>query len=410
MFRTHTKRESAQIMRKVILLIVLFISYLNLFSQNKKSSDSVKTTFKYGGYVKMDVINTWYQNGDVSENEAIRDFIFPAQIPVGETDVNQNLDLHVKESRFNFDVNTKINDQEIHGFLELDFLLSSSGNEVVSNSFNPRLRHFYFEWKRLLIGQTWSTFMVVVIPDDLDFAGALEGLVFVRQPQIRYKTGSWMFSIENPETVLIPYQGSEQFSTEKEILPDLVVRKNFDGNWGQWSIAGLYRTLSAKDSLEVKRRSPSYGITTGGKLYVGKKDDDIRMTATYGSGLGRYLAGNFIADGVFDERNSISSISSFNGYVAYNHFWVKKKLSSSFNVGFFNAFYETDLVAPAVNYRTYSLSANLKYDPLPQMRFGIEGTYAYRELLDATQGSLFRLQVSAKYTFGYNNSVTDEKK
>ncbi len=131
-------------MRKVILLIVLVISYLNLFSQNKKSSDSVKTTFKYGGYVKMDIINTWYQNGDVSGNEAIRDFIFPAQIPVGETDVNQNLDLHVKESRFNFDVNTKINDQVIHGFLELDFLLSSSGNEVVSNSFNPRLRHFYF--------------------------------------------------------------------------------------------------------------------------------------------------------------------------------------------------------------------------------------------------------------------------
>ncbi len=134
------------------------------------------------------------------------------------------------------------------------------------------------------------------------------------------------------------------------------------------------------------------------------------MTATYGSGLGRYLAGNFIADGEFNERNNINSISSFNGYVAYNHFWVREKLSSSFNVGFFNAFYETDLVAPAVNYRTYSLSANLKYDPLPQMRFGIEGTYAYRELLDATQGSLFRLQVSAKYTFGYNNSVTDEKK
>ena len=115
------------------------------------------TEFAFGGYIKTDFINTWYMNGEVGSESPFRDFHLPSQIPIGPRDENFGLDFHVKESRFNFDVTTKILGQEIHGFLELDFILSSQGDEKVSNSFNPRLRHFYFEWDRLLIGQTWST-------------------------------------------------------------------------------------------------------------------------------------------------------------------------------------------------------------------------------------------------------------
>jgi hypothetical protein len=122
------------------------------------------TEFAFGGYIKTDFINTWYMNGEVGSESPLRDFHLPSQIPIGPRDKNFGLDFHVKESRFNFDVTTKILGKEIHGFLELDFILSSQGDEKVSNSFNPRLRHFYFEWDRLLIGQTWSTFMIVVVP------------------------------------------------------------------------------------------------------------------------------------------------------------------------------------------------------------------------------------------------------
>jgi len=41
-----------------------------------------------------------------------------------------NLDFHVKESRFNFDVQTQIKGQTIHGFLELDFLFSGQGEMI----------------------------------------------------------------------------------------------------------------------------------------------------------------------------------------------------------------------------------------------------------------------------------------
>ena len=140
----------------------------------------VKTELDYGGYIKMDVLSTYYRNGDVAPESPLRDFHLPSQIPVGSLDESYDLDFHVKESRFHLGTNTTVDGHEIKGFLELDFLLSKQGDEKVSNSFNPRLRHFYLTTGSWLFGQTWTTFMIVVVPDDLDFAGAAEGLVFGR--------------------------------------------------------------------------------------------------------------------------------------------------------------------------------------------------------------------------------------
>ena len=42
----------------------------------------------------------------------------------------------------------------------------------------------------------------MIIPEDLDFAGAAEGIVFIRQPQVRFSWNKWQFALENPETVV----------------------------------------------------------------------------------------------------------------------------------------------------------------------------------------------------------------
>ena len=353
------------------------------------------TTFKFGGYIKTDLINTWYRNGDVGSESPLRDIHIPGQIPIGISDPNYNLDFHVKESRFNFDVETTILGEKIHGFLEMDFLFSKQGDERVSNSFSPRLRHFYFEWRRMLIGQTWSTFMMVVIPDDLDLAGAMDGIVLNRQPQVRYKAGNWWFSVENPETTVIPYQGSGVVVTEKEVFPDVVIRRNFPVKWGSWAVAGMFRTLSGKDSTDAVTREPGFGITTGGKILLGDQGDDIRIVATYGQGMGRYLAAGFISDGVLDPDIDINPIESFNGYVAYKHFWIKEKLASTFNISGFKAYNDSDLAGPEANTIAYSLSANLKYTPVRQLMLGVEFMNAYREVENGTSGEFNRLQFSA---------------
>ncbi len=379
------------------------------FSATGYSQFLDSTQFKFGGYIKADFLHTWYNNGDVGGTSPLRDFHLPGQIPIGEFNRNYDLDYHVKESRFNFDVTTKLLGKEIHGFVELDFLLSSQGDEKVSNSFNPRLRHFYFEWDRFVIGQTWSTFMVVVVPDEIDFSGALDGLVFIRQPQIRYKHKNWWFALENPESTVNPYGAPEIRITDSEIVPDIIVRRNFSGKWGTWSVAGMLRTLHARDS--TKRESiAGFGITTGGKILLNDQNDDLRMMLTAGNGLGRYLAAGFIAGAVANEQREMKAIPSVNGYLAYNKFWIPGKLSSSFSVAYFKAFNDESLASGMVNSSSYSISGNLKYDPVPVLRFGVEYAYAYREVESGVNGSFHRIQLAAKYVFGYHNAEANEKK
>ena len=371
--------------------------------------EGTNTTFKFGGYIKADYLNSLYKNGDVGESSPLRDYHLPGQIPVGVLDQNFDLDFHAKETRFNFDVKTNIMGKEIHGFIEMDFIASKGGDEKVSNSFNPRLRHAFFEWDRLLVGQTWSTFMVVVIPDEIDFAGVMDGLVFIRQPQFRIKAGSWWFSLENPETTIVRYMESATIVTESEIIPDVVARKNFEGEWGGWSVAVMGRTLhAAADS--VRESAFGYGITTGGKIRLGSRGDDLRVMATYGSGLGRYLSAGFLPGAAVDDVNLLNPIGALNGYIAFNHFWSPEKWSSSFSVSAYQAFHDDFIVSPEINQMSFKISGNLKWDPIEQLRFGIEYMYAGRKLMGGTDGTMHRIQLAAKYFFGYRNTVANEKR
>ena len=173
-----------------------------------------------------------------------------------------------------------------------------------------------------------------------------------------------------------------------------------------FSIAGVGRTLHKRDSSNYS--TFGFGITTGGKLRIGKTDD-IRIIATYGNGLGRYLAAGFLPGAARQMDGALKPISTLNGYVAYNHFWASK-LSSSFSVAAYQAFHDEAIVSQDINNSSYSISGNLKYDPVPQLPFGVEYMYGYRELLAGTNGAFHRVQLAAKYTFGYHNAVADEKR
>ena len=107
----------------IVALFFLFIGPL-LWGQD---TDMNKTTFKFGGYIKADFINSLYHNGDVGKESPLKDIHLPGQIPVGTADENFNLDYHVKESRFNFDVKTKLKPQN-HSNRPSRMLKSRFGN------------------------------------------------------------------------------------------------------------------------------------------------------------------------------------------------------------------------------------------------------------------------------------------
>lgn len=75
------------------------------------------------------------------------------------------------------------------------------------------------------------------------------------------------------------------------------------------------------------------------------------------------------------------------------------------------SFNDMELVSEEANDRAFSVSANLKFTPAKVLMFGVEVMHGYRGLANnAIDGSFNRIQFSAKYSFGYNNTVTNEKR
>ena len=385
---------------------VLLISFLLIanfsFSQ---------TTFKFGGYAKSDIIFSNYDKGNPGKNIS-GEFHVPSLIPVNGTETYNDLEFHVKESRFNFDISSNINEKPVRAFIEMDFMLSPGGNERVSNSYSPRVRHFFFTYDNFLFGQTWSTFMIVTLPNDLDFIGAAEGVVFQRQAQVRYtlkgENGNWQFALENPQYTLTPNIDGGARTQASGLAPDLIVRKNFKANWGSFSIAAIGRGINYFDTVGDRQMTPGYGITTGGKIKVGKRDD-IRFTVTAGNGLGRYVALNFVNAVILDpSKNDIATINSINYYVAYLLHW-NDKFQSSFNASMFFGDNANALSTAAINKSAQSYSVNLLYTPAPKLMFGVEYMYANRELQNGDKGGMNRVQFSAKYAFGYSHTTQPKK-
>ncbi len=368
-----------------------------------------ETKFSYGGFIKLDVLSTYYRNGDVPLGNPQRDIHLPSQIPVGENDGNYNLDFHVKESRFHFQTLTPVGERTLRVFLEMDFLLASQGDEKVSNSFNPRLRHIFLEYDNWLFGQTWTTFMIIVLPEDLDFSGAGEGIIFCRQPQVRLSAGAWKISLENPETAVSvnTENGPVGVVTEASRLPDLVVRRDFAGDWGTLGISLLGRELhykgpSALDETQTVEDSElGYGLSLGTKIKVGQRDEFLLQT-TAGRGLGRYAALNYVNSSALDNNGNLHNIDLVCGFIGYRHWW-NDKLRTSLNVSAFAANNDREVTGGAVNDEAQSYSVNLLYSPIPKLTFGGEVMYARRVLEDSTDGTFGRLQLSVRYDFGYKS-------
>ena len=366
---------------------------------------AAQTTYTFGGYVKFDALATNFNDGTVDNTSVLRDIHFPGAIPVGgSNETFATLDYHAKESRFNLGTSTVLsNGKSIRAFFEVDFLLAGQGDERVSNSFNPRLRQAFFEYDEWLLGQTWSTFMILDIVEDLDFGGTAEGFVFVRQPQVRFTRGGFQVAVETSETTLTPWEESGRQDSGNAVVPDIVARYNLDGDWGHVSAAGILRRLNHEfedgAGVIVNETETGFGLTVGGLVNFLERDD-IRFQATAGNGLGRYLALNFLNGAQILVDETLEPVGSISGFVGVRHWWTEQWRSNA-NVSFLQADNDPALSIGGVNDSAWSASINLIYSPVPGLDFGMEFMHAVRELQDGTSGSFERLQFSGKYAFSF---------
>jgi len=335
----------------------------------QKAKPSLKlgknTTLSYGGFINV-------YGGEASET---------------------SFDSTIATSRLFFKTATNTDVGVIKSHLEFD-MFNTGGNEVVTNSTNPRIRHAYLSWQysdtsSVLIGQSWSTFFNVgALPESVEFIGPTSGSLFNRQNQIRWtkknSLGSFMLALENPATVI----GGGVGVVDENSTPDVIARLN--AKWGKlaWTVSAIGREIAIGGESK-------YGgaVNLSGKLSF-NNGNDIKASFSVGN-LGRYIALGAYQDGIV-AADGIELSSVIGGYIAYKHKWTDK-LRSTIQY----AYSEADLAEglTGVTEKLSNININLMYSPTSKLTFGGAVILADRTLDTGVTGDLTRFQIMAKFVF-----------
>ena len=363
------------------------------------------TTYKFGGYAKFDAMFSDYSGPTPSTDSIIRQFYIPSAIPLDGDSDDISADFQARETRINFRADTKTaGGDSITAFIEMDFFAvgGTSANELVSNSFSPRLRHAFIKYNKWTFGQTWSTFQdVAALPEALDFVGPAESTTFVRQAMIRYTTGGLELAVENPQTLVAGVNAADRgLST----MPDLIGRYTFKfGDKGSYlKVAGVYRSLKVDDTSGdgSQNDETGYGISASTKIMFGSAD--LRAMVTVGDGLGRYVGLGFVPDGYVDPgTGEIATAEVVAAFVAlrvpFGNGWRTNIMFGTTDIS-----YDDDVLAAGSNGSASSFHVNLIKNILPKLDVGVELMYAEVEKVGAqvpNSGDFTRVQFSAKYAF-----------
>jgi hypothetical protein len=362
------------------------------------------TTYKFGGYAKFDAMFTDYSSSATPDgNSLMRQFYYAPQIPIdtGTSADDITADFQARETRINFRADTKTEGGDsITAFIEMDFFIHGDGNEVVSNSYSPRLRHAFIKYNKWTFGQTWSTFQdVAALPEALDFVGPAESTTFIRQAMVRYTTGGLELALENPQTFV--NGGTRDRST----MPDLVGRYTFKFGEGSYvKVAGLYRSLKIQDLGGGSQADESaFGVSASTKIMFGG-GADLRAMVTVGDGVGRYVGLGFVPDG-YTDGTSIATADVVAAFVAlrfpFGNGWRSNIMYGSTEIS-----YDNDVIATGLglNESGSSFHVNVIKNVLPKLDVGAELIWGEREVMSVgvvgpNSGDFTRFQLSAKYAF-----------
>ncbi|MEM9169450.1 MAG: hypothetical protein AAGC56_07320, partial [Pseudomonadota bacterium] len=96
---------------------------------NKISVRNGDTEFTFKGYVKLDASVSDFSGGSLPTSNLGRDFYIPSLVPVGGEGDGPVFDFNPRETRFIFAVDTDRGGHDIGALIELDFQVTSDGNE-----------------------------------------------------------------------------------------------------------------------------------------------------------------------------------------------------------------------------------------------------------------------------------------
>ena len=362
------------------------------------------TTFRVGGFIKADFLSTSTGDGQLADDATGRALYLPGQTPVagaggsGERS-DWDTNFHAKFSRLGFGLDhVADNGDKAGALIEVDFFGNALGNQNATNTYGTTVRHAYMYWNNWLAGQTWSNFMDAgLMPEAADFVGPTDGVLFVRQAQIRYTNGGFSVALENPETTLV--NGT---SSDRGTLPDLTARYNWKGDWGHFGVAGIVRQLKVDRSVggvDYDDDSFAGGVTVGGRWVMSPRNA-LHYQLTGGEGIARYVGLGITGDATLDAADgSLDSTGVLAGFVGWRHN-INERLRT--NLIYARSDYDNATATAAgglVTRNVQSIRGNVFYTPMPKVDVGAELMYGVREIEDGRKGDISRVQFTTKYSF-----------
>lgn len=366
----------------------------------KAGFDVGDTTFRIGGFVDFDAHVTHLSEGSIGSSSIARDFYIPSVTPIGG-DSTTVTDFTAQASRLSVGAQRNVGSKKATGYLEMDFLGSAQGNERVSNSYAPRLRRAYLDYNGLRIGQEWTTFQnTSAIPESASFLALSDGMVFVRQPMVRYTNGNFQLAVETGNATITPATGAGRIEADGNTIPDVVARYNMKGDFGNISLAALGRQLRLETGTAIDDSTFGLGVNLAGRVNIGEKSD-IRFQVAAGEGMGRYIGLNAINGAALNPATGeLTAIPSYGGYLAFRQPFAQ---TARFNIGVSALFADNPdfltALNPATTKSVQSGYAAILWDIAPKVTMGAELMYGVKDLENGNDGSITRATFSTKYGF-----------
>ncbi len=357
---------------------------------------SADTVLSVGGRIQLHAVYAWPEGA-----------YFAGRIPLDTEGENGQLFMSARDSRLWVKTRTPTEYGPVRTLIEIDFL-GTTASEVTTNSHGPRLRHAFLEAAGFTAGQTNSAFNASVTLDTITYA---VNSTLTRQPLLRYGSDHQAFgydlSLEQPETTLTDPYG-EIITPNDDVFPDVIARLRYYPEWGEGSVAVMGRYLS-QDLAELSDGSMvdgsdaavGWGVNLSGKFKLWGLDD-IRFSAQYGMGLGRYVAFGAYTAGSIDSEGRITLQPTLGANLGYRHWW-NQKLRSTLALAYAGKENDEAKVDPdgreKVNEDVYGVQLNLLWMPVPNALIGLEYSNALRRVESGDEGTMDMVTLLVRYDF-----------
>lgn len=312
-----------------------------------------------------------------------------------------------KDNKFNFALDQSRLFLKLVGNTELGRLIAYIETDFRGGSGGLlHLRQAYVNFKNILIGQTWSTFMDLDgTPYTLDFEGP-NSMISIRQPMVRYTLPfTSKLSLEAAaEVPSISYSSRRSMTPQSfpQSVPDIPARLIYSSGFGHVQLAAVLRTLIVPDTLvNGSNHSVGYGFAFSGSIHL-PAGFKFQYQATYGKGISHYINGlkNRGLDLLYNpETRSTSLVPIWGGYVNLARTWGRNGIfTSNLLYGLANADIHDPLL-PDQYKKGYYFAINTVWTFIKYGTFGVEFLHGARKNISGESGDANRINALLRYNF-----------